>query len=62
MIKCPFHDDSTASMALYPNNGFHCFGCAAHGNNAVDFVMLLDTNPDRKEAFKNTVKELTQYI
>jgi DNA primase len=41
-LKCPFHDDSTPSFSLYPNNSFHCFGCKSHGKNAIDFVMKLD--------------------
>jgi DNA primase catalytic core len=31
---CPFHDDKTASLALYPDPGnphYHCFACGAHG-------------------------------
>lgn len=27
---CPFHDDSTESLHLYPDH-YHCFGCGAHG-------------------------------
>ena len=38
-IKCPFHGDTDPSMVIYPDNSFHCFGCGAHGNNAIDFVM-----------------------
>lgn len=30
LIKCPFHADSTASLALY-SNGFYCFGCQKRG-------------------------------
>jgi DNA primase len=29
MIKCPFHQDSTASLAVYRSN-IHCFGCEYH--------------------------------
>ncbi len=64
MIRCPFHSDRTASMAVYPNNGYHCFGCGAHGVNAIDFVMKLYENeePDEKKRFKLAVEELTKYI
>lgn len=31
MVHCPFHDDSTPSMALYPDGHYHCYGCGAHG-------------------------------
>lgn len=33
LVRCPFHDDSTPSMVLYPNNTFHCFGCQANGDS-----------------------------
>jgi len=55
MIKCPFHADRTASMAIYPNNGYHCFGCGKHGNNAVDFVVALGTT------FPEAINELKKY-
>ncbi len=29
MIRCPFHDDRTASLAVYRGN-IHCFGCEKH--------------------------------
>lgn len=28
-ILCPFHDDHSPSMKVYPD-GFHCFSCGAH--------------------------------
>lgn len=35
IAQCPFHDDSTPSMALYPapQDKFHCYGCSAHGDS-----------------------------
>lgn len=37
-ICCPFHDEKTPSMKLYPGaGGFYCFGCGA-GGSVVDFV------------------------
>lgn len=36
---CPFHKESTPSFFIYPNNSYHCFGCGAHGNNAIDFLI-----------------------
>lgn len=56
MIKCPFHNDRTASMALYPNGGYHCFGCGKHGNNAIDFTI------DMGYTFKDALQELKEYI
>jgi DNA primase len=56
MIRCPFHADRTASLCLYPNNGFHCFGCGAHGHNAIDFCIKLGYN------FKDAVIEVNRHI
>lgn len=39
MWCCPFHEEKTPSFHIYKDNGWHCFGCQAHGNNAVDYVM-----------------------
>jgi hypothetical protein len=35
VVRCPFHDDSTPSMALYPapQDKFYCYGCGAHGDS-----------------------------
>jgi hypothetical protein len=31
--RCPFHDDRTLSLAVFPERGlYHCFGCRAHGD------------------------------
>ena len=37
-MVCPFHEDDTPSMVVYPNpkNEFHCFGCGKHGD-AINF-------------------------
>jgi len=34
---CPFHNEKSPSFYVY-DNGYHCFGCGAHGD-AVGFVM-----------------------
>ena len=34
---CPFHNEKTPSFYVY-EDGFHCFGCGAHGD-AISFVM-----------------------
>lgn len=40
-IQCPFHNEKTASLKIYPGaRGWHCFGCGA-GGSVIDFVMLL---------------------
>ena len=39
-LNCPFHDDGSASLKIYPDtNTFHCFGCKA-GSSTIDFVMM----------------------
>jgi hypothetical protein len=39
-FTCPFHADSTPSLHIYPD-GFHCFGCSAHGGH-VDWLMMVE--------------------
>ncbi|MCD4664484.1 MAG: hypothetical protein K8R68_04370, partial [Bacteroidales bacterium] len=37
-IKCPFHDDKTPSMRIYPEtNTYHCFGCGKTGDQ-IQFI------------------------
>ena len=39
VMRCPFHDDRTASMKVTPSkNLFHCFGCG-EGGSVIDWVM-----------------------
>lgn len=40
---CPFHDDDGESFYVHAD-GFHCFGCGAHGD-AIDFVMRPESAP-----------------
>ena len=40
--RCPFHPgDNTASLKVYPNNSWYCFGCGKAGDN-IKFVQLID--------------------
>ena len=40
-VSCPFHNERTASLKIYPNsNSFYCFGCGA-GGDVIDCVRLL---------------------
>jgi hypothetical protein len=49
LLKCPFHEDATASLKIYEKgNNYHCFGCGAHGM-PVDFVMKIKTALSRKQ-------------
>jgi DNA primase len=37
-VKCPFHDDGTASMKIYPaTNTYHCFACGKTGDQ-IQFI------------------------
>jgi DNA primase len=36
--RCPFHEDRTPSLAVYPESGtFHCYGCQKHGD-VISFI------------------------
>ena len=55
MGRCPFHDDSTASLSV---NGqlWNCFGCEA-GGDAFDWVQLKE-----KASFSQAVERLKQLV
>jgi len=38
--KCPIHDDGKPSFVVY-DDGFHCFGCLAHGD-VIDFMVAME--------------------
>ncbi|MDP1722955.1 MAG: CHC2 zinc finger domain-containing protein [Candidatus Gottesmanbacteria bacterium] len=51
---CPFHEERTASFYFYTkDNSYHCFGCAAHGGSAIDYLMNHD-----KYSFPDAVRRL----
>lgn len=52
-MKCPFHDDPNASLHVYKNNTWWCFGCQ-QGSSVIDFVMKM-----QKCGFVEAVKYLT---
>ena len=31
-MRCPFHNEKTASFTIYQNNTYYCFGCSAYGD------------------------------
>jgi len=52
-ICCPFHDEKTPSMHIYPDH-FHCYGCGAHGDH-VDWLMRTeDLSRDEAEHVLDT--------
>ncbi len=50
---CPFHGEKTPSFYVY-DDGFHCFGCGAHGD-VITFVMKSTGAP-----FMEAVEDLAQ--
>lgn len=50
--KCPFHNDNTPSMKIYPDtNSFYCFGCQTGGD--VLKYWMLSKGMGYKDAIKN---------
>ena len=48
---CPFHNEKTPSLTLYPENGsFYCFGCGT-GGDVIRFIRLIE-NLDYIDAVK----------
>ena len=47
--RCPFHNEKTASMKIYPTS-FFCYGCGV-GGDVIDFVRLYE-RCDFKTAFR----------
>lgn len=40
-VRCPVHRERSASLVIYPDGSYHCFGCSLHGRNAIDFIISL---------------------
>jgi len=53
-MLCPFHDEKTASFAIYPDtNSYYCFGCES-GGDVIRFVEKF-----RQVEFKEAIQILT---
>lgn len=51
-MKCPFHDENTASFIVFPQKQtFHCFGCG-EGGDVIAFIQKLH-NLDFKAAIRH---------
>lgn len=67
-IQCVFpgHNDKSPSLRLYPNGGYHCFGCGLTGQNAIDFALhvngVLNLKQVRPDEFKKAVDDLRDYL
>jgi len=41
---CPFHSEDDPSFTVYPDGGYHCFGCQKHGTMAQLYEEVLGEN------------------
>ncbi|MGA7270466.1 MAG: bifunctional DNA primase/polymerase [Acidimicrobiia bacterium] len=52
ITSCPWHDDSTPSLVLYPeNNSFYCFGCSEWGDT-LDLGNIFPAHPKTPTEFR----------
>lgn len=54
-MRCPIHNEKTASLKIYPNNRWHCYGCGK-GGDTVDFLMERD-----KLTMKEAIKKILNF-
>jgi len=55
MLHCPFHDDKTPSLQIYPNtNTFCCFSssCKAGTGDVIEFIRLMEKSDKRTAILK----------
>ena len=55
-LRCPFHNERTASFFLFPENKYYCFGCGIKGSGALDFALALGYT------FDEALLELSKYL
>ena len=39
---CPFHAEASPSFTIYEDGHYHCYGCQAHGRDAISYVRQRD--------------------
>ena len=55
--SCPFHEDKTPSLAIYPGTGgWYCYGCG-EGGSTIDFIMK-----QNRMTFIQAVNYLKPYV
>jgi len=60
-VQCPFHDDRTPSLQLYPDGGFYCFGSDCRkGGTIFDFSGYLWGIPPRGRGFRELRNRLAE--
>lgn len=55
MLHCPFHDDKTPSLQIYPKtNTYNCFSsnCTAGSGDVIDFIMKMEKGTKREAILK----------
>ncbi|WP_127123028.1 CHC2 zinc finger domain-containing protein, partial [Chryseotalea sanaruensis] len=55
MIHCPFHNDKTPSLQIYPaTNTYNCFSsnCTAGSGDVIDFIMRMEKGTKREAILK----------
>lgn len=55
MLRCPFHDDKTPSLQIYPQtNTFCCFSsnCKAGTGDVIEFIRLMEKSTKREAILK----------
>lgn len=57
-IRCVFHEESTASLVIYPD-GYRCYGCGAHGPLS---DLGRKASAQQKERYVENVQEKLRYI
>lgn len=64
---CPFHAEKDPSFMVYPDGGYHCFGCGAHGTLediaayiGIDFVSVPDLAYEQDHVSLETRKYLSK--
>lgn len=57
-MHCPFHNDATASLAIYEDS-YHCFGCSAHGPLSDLTDLSIKVVPKKKEKPENILPKIS---
>jgi DNA primase len=55
MLHCPFHDDKTPSLQIYPKtNTYNCFSsnCTAGSGDVIEFIRLMEKGTKREAILK----------
>jgi len=55
---CPWHEDSTASLAINPKNGWHCFAGCGKGRSLQSLLYKFDPTKNHYQRFLDIFPEL----